>query len=267
MGSVTYSNGISILELIVYLPSFFAASSLVYRHGVRRSGGFIFLVIFTIARIVGSSCNLATINNPSTDLAITAAICSSIGLSPLLMTCSGLLSRANESMPRPTIPKYAFSFFRILTIAALAVTISGITSDMTPQGLRTPNTEVKVGMILYIVSWAILCVLLGILSLRRLSLPGGEERTLVAVAISAPFLLIRIIYAILLWFVADDAFNAVDGNNTAQLFMAIFEEIIVVGVCLGVGFRLRVRDRNGNGNGNGKGWGAALGSERDNEMA
>ncbi|KAL4949263.1 hypothetical protein BDW69DRAFT_198233 [Aspergillus filifer] len=243
MGAVTYSDGISILELIVYLPAFFAASLLVYLHGARRSGGFIFLVIFTIARIVGAACNLATINNPSTDLTIAAAICSSIGLSPLLMTCSGLLSRANECMPRPIIPKHGFSFFRILTIAALAVTISGITSDMTPQGLLSPNTEVKVGMVLYIVSWAILCILLGILYLRRTSLEIGEEQTLVAVAISAPFLLIRIIYAILLWFVADNAFNAVDGNNTAQLFMAIFEEIIVVGICLGIGFKLRVRHK------------------------
>ncbi|KAL4960397.1 uncharacterized protein BDV14DRAFT_204708 [Aspergillus stella-maris] len=241
MGSVTYSNGISILELIVYLPAFFAASFLVYRHGVRRSGGFIFLVIFTIARVVGSACNLATINNPSTDLAIAAAICSSIGLSPLLMTCSGLLSRANECLPRPTIPKYAFSFFRILTIAALAVTISGITSDMTPQGLRTPNTEVKAGMILYIISWAILCVFLVIVAQRRPFLPKGEERTLLTVAISAPFLLVRIIYAVLIWFLADGAFNAVDGNYTAQLFLAVFEEIVVVGVCLGVGFKLRVR--------------------------
>jgi hypothetical protein len=94
MGSVTYRNGISILELIAYLPSFFGASFLVYRHGVRRSGGFVFLVIFTIVRIVGACCELATINSPSTGLYTAAAICSSIGLSPLLMTCSGLLSRA-----------------------------------------------------------------------------------------------------------------------------------------------------------------------------
>lgn len=94
MGSVTYRNGISILELVAYLPSFFVAAFLVYRHGVRRSGGFIFLVIFTIARVVGACCELATINKPSIGLYTAAAICSSIGLSPLLMTCSGLLSRA-----------------------------------------------------------------------------------------------------------------------------------------------------------------------------
>lgn len=94
MGSVTYRDGISILELIAYLPALFVAALLVYRYGIRRSGGFIFLVIFTIVRIVGACCELATINNASTGLYIAAAICSSIGLSPLLMTCSGLLSRA-----------------------------------------------------------------------------------------------------------------------------------------------------------------------------
>jgi hypothetical protein len=94
MGSVTYRDGISILELIVYLPSFFVAAFLVYRHGVRRSGGFAFLVLFTIVRVVGACCEVATIKNPSTGLYTAAAICSSIGLSPLLMTCSGLLSRA-----------------------------------------------------------------------------------------------------------------------------------------------------------------------------
>jgi hypothetical protein len=93
MGSVTYRDGVSILELIAYLPALFVAALLVYRHGVRHSGGFIFLVIFTIVRIVGACCELATINKPSTGLYIAAAICSSIGLSPLLMTCSGLLSR------------------------------------------------------------------------------------------------------------------------------------------------------------------------------
>ena len=94
MGSLAYRDGISILQLIAFLPSFFVAAFLVFRHGIRTSGGFIFLVIFSIARIVGACCELATIKNPSTGLYTAAAICSSIGLSPLLMTCSGLLSRA-----------------------------------------------------------------------------------------------------------------------------------------------------------------------------
>ncbi|KAL4809503.1 hypothetical protein BDV18DRAFT_157258 [Aspergillus unguis] len=238
--TLSYSNGISILELIIYFPCLFAASFLVFRHGVRRSGGFIFLVIFTIARIVGAACGLAAINNPSTDLYTAAAICSSIGLSPLLMTCSGLLSRANESTSTP-LPKPFFSLFRILTIVALALTISGITSNMSQEGMLHPNTQVKVGMILYLVSWAFLILLLGILYSRRWSIEKHEHRALVAVGVSAPLILVRVIYAMLVWFLADDAFNALGGNQTAKLFLSVFVEMGVVFVCLGVGLTLRVR--------------------------
>lgn len=146
-------------------------------------------------------------------------------------------------MPNPVIHRFAFSFFRITTIVALALAISGITWNMTPEGLKTPNIEVKVGMILYIVSWAILCVLLGVLFLRRSSIAKGENHTLAAVAISAPFLLVRIIYAMLLWFVADSTFNALDGNNTAQLVMSVLVEMVVVFVCLAVGLKLRIRGK------------------------
>lgn len=94
MGAITYSDGLSILEFIAYLPSTFVAAFLIWRHGFRRSGGFIFLIIFTILRVVGAGCTLATINNPSTGLYTAAAVCNSIGLSPLLMACLGMLSRA-----------------------------------------------------------------------------------------------------------------------------------------------------------------------------
>ncbi|CAI7593945.1 unnamed protein product [Penicillium manginii] len=244
MGSVTYADGVSILQLIAYLPSFFVSSFLVYRHGIRSSGGFIFLVIFTLVRIVGACCELATIHNPSTGIYIAAAICSSIGLSPLLMACSGMLSRANQSMARPILHRLTFTAFRVTTIVALALTVSGITWNMTPEALKTPNTEVKVGMILYFVSWVLLCVGLAVLFLRRSKIAEGENRNLLAVAVCVPFLLIRTIYALLLWFVANNTFNALDGNTTVQLVMSVLEEMVIVFVCLGIGFTLHVREKN-----------------------
>lgn len=92
--TITYRHGISILQLIIYFPSLFLSIFLVVRHGLNKSSGFLFLTIFALTRIVGACCDLATINNPSTGLYIAAAICSSIGLSPLMMACTGLLSRA-----------------------------------------------------------------------------------------------------------------------------------------------------------------------------
>jgi hypothetical protein len=95
MMKVTYRDGISILELIVYLPCLFLALWLALHHGITRSSAWYFLIIFTIIRIVGSCCQLATIPKPSDiGLNTTAIICSSIGLSPLILTCVGLLARA-----------------------------------------------------------------------------------------------------------------------------------------------------------------------------
>lgn len=91
---VTYQHGISILELCIYFPACFLSVFLVARHGLAQSSGFLWLLLFTVTRIVGSCCDLATINNYSKDLVIASAICSSIGISPLMLVCTGLLSRA-----------------------------------------------------------------------------------------------------------------------------------------------------------------------------
>lgn len=116
---------------------------------------------------------------------------------------------------------------------------------MSLEALEHPNVEVKVGMVLYLVSWVTLCVFLGILFMRRSSLETGENRNLAAVAISAPLLMIRIIYSMLLFFLANSTFNILSGNTTVQLFMSVFEEIAIVFVCLGIGYTLKVREKPG----------------------
>lgn len=128
-----------------------------------------------------------------------------------------------------------------MTITALALTIAGITSDMTPQALQAPNTMIKTGMILYIISWAQMVLYLIILGWHHSSLEKGERRTLVAVAISAPLILVRVLYSVCVWFVRNGDFGLFGGSVTVQLVMAVLEEVVVVVVCLGVGMTLHVR--------------------------
>ncbi|RJE19336.1 hypothetical protein PHISCL_08327 [Aspergillus sclerotialis] len=244
--AITYSNGISILELIVYFPSLFAAAYLVWLHGIRTSGGFLFLLLFVLLRITGACCDLAAINNPSVGLYIAQAICSSIGLSPLILACSGLLSRANNSInekPNGAISERFFHLLRIITLVALILSIVGITKDMTPKALLHPNSEIKAGMNLFVVSWAALCLLLFLLIRRRSGIEMGERRLLLVVGISATLILVRLIYAMLMFFLADSTFNFFNGSTTAMLVMSVLEEIGVVLVCLGVGLTLRVRGK------------------------
>lgn len=243
--TLSYHHVISVIQLVVYFPSLFLAAFLVYRHGLRTNSGFIFLTTFALARIVGACCDLATISNPSTSLFTAAAICSAVGLSPLMLACVGLLSRANLSIQhttsRPALPSAAFSLFRLLTVVAMAISIAGITANMSSEGLAHPDIKTKVGMILYVVSWVAMVLILLFITSRHSSLERGEHRTLLAVAISSPFILVRVIYAFLIWFLHNGTFSMINGNQTVALVMSVLEEFVVVIVCLGVGMTLRVR--------------------------
>lgn len=64
-----------------------------------------------------------------------------------------------------------------------------------------------------------------------------------AVAISAPFLLVRVLYSVCIWFLHNDEFRLFGGNVTVLLVMAVLEEVVVVTLCLWIGMTLRVRGK------------------------
>src|SRR5450432_960696 len=92
-------NGISIAELIFYVPGLLVAVFLTLRLGFRRSFGWIFLIVFTLVRIIGACLELAAKNDPdSISLQTGYTILLTIGLSPLLLTGLGLLGRCIASI-------------------------------------------------------------------------------------------------------------------------------------------------------------------------
>lgn len=114
---------------------------------------------------------------------------------------------------------------------------------MSAEGLMNPDIKTKVGMILYVVAWALLVLILLALARHSGSMEKGERRSLVAVAISTPFILVRVLYALFVWFLHDAMFSLMNGNVTVQLVMAVLEEFAVVIVCLGIGLTLQVRGK------------------------
>jgi uncharacterized membrane protein (DUF485 family) len=70
----------------------------------------------------------------------------------------------------------------------------------------------------------------------------GERRLVLAVAISVPFILVRLIYSAILSFAHNPRFNLISGSVTINLVMAVLEEFVVIIVCLGVGLTLRVHN-------------------------
>src|SRR5687768_9229174 len=60
---LTQIDAISVAILIIYLPLLFIAILLAYRHGFGRNAGWLYLVLFSFVRILGSSLELATISS------------------------------------------------------------------------------------------------------------------------------------------------------------------------------------------------------------
>ena len=88
--AVNYRSGISILLLIFYLPAFAIAILLTIRNGLRKSSGWRFMIIFTLARILCACFQLASINRPNNiSLYVGYSVLIGVAVSPLELVAFG----------------------------------------------------------------------------------------------------------------------------------------------------------------------------------
>ncbi|CRG89435.1 hypothetical protein PISL3812_06471 [Talaromyces islandicus] len=244
--SIDYRHGLSILELIAFFPSLVMALLVAWRHGFARSSGWLLFIIFSLLRIIGNCCYLATLSSPDNVSLYTAwAVCSSVGMSPLTLGLAYNLSRVNDSMQRKTGHAYSPMIFRILalvTILAAILSIVGVTSSSDiAEGMH--STETKVGVIIYLVAWIGLSIVVFMMLARYSSIEHGEHRLVWAVMFCVPLLLIRLAYSMISILSHNSSFRMITGNVTIQLVMVIIEEIIIVYIMLITGLTLDVRDK------------------------
>ena len=86
-------EGLSIANLVFYIPCLFIAAWVSFRHGFSRQSGWIFIFLLSIIRIVGSICQIVSVSSPGESIDEAWIILSSVGLSPLLLAMLGMLVR------------------------------------------------------------------------------------------------------------------------------------------------------------------------------
>jgi hypothetical protein len=96
------------------------------------------------------------------------------------------------------------------------------------KALYHPTILNKVGASLFVVSYAILVGFVGITYPSIQHAEAGEKRIFLALALSLPFILVRLVYSCLSTFANKPDFNILDGNVTILLCVALIEEIICV---------------------------------------
>lgn len=244
--ALTERDGISIAEICVYSIALIIAVFLCIRHGFGRNSGWLFLIIFSLARLIGSSLQLATISDPTNiSLYIGAATLANVGLSPLILTQLGLLSRALTSIRKSVqtfVNERMLRLVQLLILVGLILTSVGGSqagANYAETGQYAVPALSKAGMGLMIAGFG-LTVLAAIQVAMQIShAEPGERRLSLAVGLSLPFILIRLAYAAASVFSGNPKFNQLTGDLNTQLGMSIIMEMIVVAIVEGFGVTLK----------------------------
>lgn len=254
MTQLTELNKISIAQIVVYVPALAIAVLLAIRHGFRRSSGWFYLVIFSLARVLGGALQLATINDPTNiGLLVGASTIQSIGLSPLLLVMFGLLSRVLESIrhARDTIitPRH-IRFVELIVLVGLILGIVGGTQmgDIITKAMAAGNmnykmpTETVAGIALMIAAFGILVIASAMSATQVSAAEPGEKRLLLAIGLAAPFMLVRLVFSAAATFGDNRDFRNFGGSAkypSLLIGMSVVMEMVIVAILEAIGLTLQ----------------------------
>ncbi|CAM6096828.1 unnamed protein product [Calypogeia fissa] len=253
MVAISYRNGVSIGEIVVYVPALAMAALLAIRHGFRS--GFFFLLVFSLARVIGPCLELAATMGDHIQISLLtgSAILQNIGLSPLMMTALAFLSRVlagiTKNLGQPSFPTAKhLRFIQVILSTGLLLGIAGgvkASEELQKTGRCVPPPVGKVAIALFISVYILIVLVTVLTSCTNLSHADSDEKSLLlAVAMSLPFLLLRVIFSSISSFDSETLpnFNQVSGSVTVWLCMAVIMEMIVVLIYESVGLTLHTSE-------------------------
>jgi len=238
---VTSREGLAVANLVFYFPALFVAIYVSYKHGFGRKKGWFFLIVLALVRIIGAIAELVYVNNPSTGALTTYIVCSSVGLSPLILILLAMLLRVQEGLGNgPVIQPKFFYLLALLPVVALIIAVIGATDEIganqSPSDVSHGQTLVRAAIIIFMVVFLILVCITAITFASVRHIFPGDHRLLYAAALSLPFLFVRLLYAILTDFdTSSNTFNLITGDVVVEACMATLEEFICVILYLGAG--------------------------------
>ncbi|KAI0909840.1 hypothetical protein F4823DRAFT_562532 [Ustulina deusta] len=248
---LTERNDISIAQIVLFVPFLAVALLLCVRHGFGSNAGWLFLVLFSLLRIVGASLQLAATAQPDNlGLFFGSLTLQGIGLSDFIIVLLALINRALESAERArnviVNPRVLYWAQVLVLVGVILGAIGGSQagSHYAETGVYQVSSLTQASISLTIAGFALLVIATALLGLSVSHVEAGEKRVVLAVALSLPFLLVRVLYQAIGTFNRHSAFNSVTGDVNVFLGTAVIEEIIIVLIIEGIGLTLQVRPKN-----------------------
>ncbi|PYH48036.1 uncharacterized protein BP01DRAFT_407503 [Aspergillus saccharolyticus JOP 1030-1] len=226
MGTVTYRDGIAILQLIIF-PFIVVAALFIWNRTGWKAGSKIwrFAVTLSLIRIAGSISSLLTINNDSYNVEVAVAVCELIGIAPLLLTYVGLLRQIDTQQ---SLPPRLINGVAIICVIGLILGIAGV-SSASDNGTYHPDSIVKASMGIFLAVFVIILLLTYLLFVRvRPTMRVFQKKLFLAIACSCPLLVVRLVYSALGDFTTDSRFTVLVGSPTIYLCMDVLEEIFAM---------------------------------------
>ncbi|KAJ5110032.1 hypothetical protein N7532_002677 [Penicillium argentinense] len=224
-GNFTYRDGIAVAQIVSFsVPLLYA----LYFRWMRQIGWFC-IGVFTLLRIIGASCKLATISNDLQGLWATIFVCESLGMILIIFLLLELLERINKVIN--VAGKWIFWAPSLITWIDIGISIGGWVSIMDVENPLLPTKWSQASMGLLALIYAYLIGVFVLFWLRRHEYFEEERWALNAVAVCLPLLAIRVIYSLIFIGSSDMTFNAIKGNPTAYLIMTMLPEVAIICVC------------------------------------
>ena len=167
------------------------------------------------------------------------AILNNVAISPLELVILGTLSRLLDNIHKAYktfLRTFMLQIIQVIVVLGLILGIVGGVdagnsfeeANANGQHVFHPGPLNKAGSILLVSCYVAIVVITVFISLLRSHIESTEIRLLLAVVLSLPLLLVRLVYTGFSTFSYNPKFNILDGNTTIFLCVALIEELIII---------------------------------------
>jgi len=241
-------SGVTIAYVAIYTALVLPAQYILFKHGKNGLLAWLYLSIFCILRLVGNALQIRADKDHNASMIQTATIISSIGLSPLLLTTSGLLHEARHyrsAKPHSCCDWIVTAQIHGLIATGTALIAAGLAAFKPGPDVKASSlTLAKAGVAVLIVAWVSISlwgVYLLLPRLREKAAAGYRDGTklLYVALLSLPFTGIRIMTGAVYIFTRSADLNPVTGTLGFRVGLDLIPELITILAFVFVGIATR----------------------------
>ncbi|RDW80274.1 hypothetical protein BP6252_04912 [Coleophoma cylindrospora] len=270
MTKLNQRGDLNAAALAIFTPLFIGASYTLYLHGFKKAQGYIYVILFTLVKLVGAAMSIDVQINHNAALYTPAAILSTVVLSPLLLATASLVNAksvlsvsdqefAKHALPELTVSnrsqtdkavsngsRFARPSISRLTQLMIIVSLSlGIVGGL--DAFATVATNISTGQLYLRIAagfsvgaWVLICVSLAGNWNKRQYMDGLSQALYPIIAgVVLPLLAVRLVYtcgiAITIDTTMTQVFNALTGSWVLYLCIAWLPEIFIGAAFVAVG--------------------------------